>query len=75
MAGLRVYPNPVGDVLYVETSEAQPSAYRITNVLGQTLMDGVLNATEIDVAHLPDGLYFITVNGLISKFVKTSTLK
>lgn len=75
VAGLRVYPNPVGDVLYVETSEAQPSAYRITNVLGQTLMDGVLNATEIDVAHLPDGLYFITVNGLISKFVKTSTLK
>lgn len=84
MADLRVYPNPTNGLLHVETVHA-PSLlghieYRIVNVMGQTLMTGTFSAglsqgdspTVIDVSGLPEGLYFISINGLISKFVKST---
>ena len=79
LGALKVYPNPTEGFLCVETVHApslqgQTDEFRITNVLGQTLMMGE-TTSKIDVSALPDGLYFISVNGLISKFIKTSTLK
>ncbi|MBO6026255.1 MAG: T9SS type A sorting domain-containing protein [Bacteroidales bacterium] len=73
--GLRVYPNPTDDVLHLETmnTSSQPMEYRVTNMLGQVLMSGQ-TTNEINISALPDGLYFVNVNGLISKFVKTSAL-
>ena len=78
MADFRVYPNPTGDVITVETQciASLQTEYRVMNVLGQTLMTGNIHgeSQQIDVSGLPDGLYFISVNGVISKFVKTSSL-
>ena len=70
-----VYPNPTHNVLVVETQcfASQPIAteYRITNVMGQTLMSGIITAEiqQIDVTNLPDGMYFITVGDATRKFV------
>ena len=50
---------------------ASPAPYRINNVLGQTLLSGQM-VDEIDVSELSDGVYFINVNGLVTKFVKAS---
>ena len=71
-AGFRVYPNPTTGLLNVELTA--PGVYQITNVLGQTLMTGHINGESqpIDVSGLPEGIFFISVNGLVSKFVKTS---
>ena len=71
---LTVYPNPVSGILFVETVPA-PSlpaeTYRITNLMGQTLLQGSINTEnqQIDIANLPAGMYFINVGEQTAKFV------
>ena len=69
-----VYPNPTNGVLVVETvcTPSLPAAiYRITNLMGQTLMTGQITAEtqQIDVSNLQKGMYFITFAGETRKFV------
>ena len=71
---LTVYPNPTNGVLFVETRRAtslQNQTYRITNLMGQTIMTGQITAEpqQIDVSALPKGMYFITFAGETRKFV------
>ena len=78
--GLRVFPNPTNGILHVECASSLQliaAEYRITNVLGQTLMTGRLAGSDashristIDVSSLPAGLYLITVGELTQKFIK-----
>jgi len=72
---LTVYPNPVNGILFVETRRAtslqgQPE-YRITNLMGQTLLQGGISADcqQINIESLPAGMYFITVGETTRKFV------
>ena len=69
-----IYPNPTDGVLVVETQcfASHPTqTYRITNLMGQTLMSGTITAEtqQIDVSNLPQGMYFITVGEGTRKFV------
>ncbi|MBR5061273.1 MAG: leucine-rich repeat domain-containing protein, partial [Prevotella sp.] len=68
-----VYPNPTDGTLFVQTLHATslPTEYRIINMMGQTVLTGSLNAEtqQIDVSNLPQGMYFITVEGETRKFV------
>ena len=70
-----VYPNPTHGVLFVQTLRATSlqaeTVYRITNMMGQTLMTGKITAEtqQIDVSILPQGMYFITVGDGTGKFV------
>ena len=69
--GFLVYPNPTDGLLYiVETQNfaSLPLEYRITNLMGQTLMTGTVSET-IDVSTLPIGMYFITIDGATQKFI------
>lgn len=70
---LTVYPNPTHGILFVETRfiASQTNTYRITNTLGQTVLTGhVTDETQrIDVSNLPQGMYFITIDGMTHKFV------
>jgi hypothetical protein len=71
---LAVYPNPTDGVLFVETRRATSlpdQTYRITNLMGQTVLSGNITAEtqQIDVSNLPDGMYFITFAGETRKFV------
>ncbi len=68
------HPNPTNGVLFVETrhgTSLPTQTYRITNLMGQTLMTGQITSEteQIDVSGLPDGMYFITVGGTTRKFV------
>ena len=72
--GFTVYPNPTNGVLFVETQSiaSLPNpTYRITNLMGQTLLQGSINAENqrIDISMLPAGMYFISVGELTRKFV------
>ena len=69
--GFVVYPNPVNDMLFVES--ASGSAYRITNLLGQTLKSGHISADrqQIDVHDLTEGVYFITVGEITKVLLKS----
>ena len=69
-----IYPNPTNGVLVVETRRATSlptQTYRITNLMGQTLMTGTITAEtqQIDVSALPEGMYFISVGDMTRKFV------
>ena len=71
---LTVYPNPTDGVLFVEThSHASLSnqTYRITNLMGQTLLQGRITdeIQKINIESLPAGMYFITFAGETRKFV------
>jgi hypothetical protein len=69
-----VYPNPTNGILVVEAQNFAPlpnQTYRITNLMGQTVLTGSLNAEtqQIDVSTLPQGMYFITISGTTMKFM------
>ena len=69
-----VYPNPTNGVLFVETvctPSLPDQTYRITNLMGQTVLSGNINADnqQINVSSLPQGMYFITFAGETRKFV------
>ena len=69
-----VYPNPTNGVLFVETrhgTSLPDQTYRITNLMGQTVLSGNINAEnqQINVSSLPQGMYFITFADETRKFV------
>ena len=71
---LTVYPNPTNGVLFIETHDSASlpdQTYRISNLMGQTLMTGNITADtqQIAVPSLPQGMYFITVGDQTRKFV------
>ena len=71
---LTIYPNPTDGVLFVQTLRAtslHDDTYRITNLMGQTLLTGQITGEtqQIDVTALPQGMYFITVGEGTRKFV------
>ena len=72
---LVVYPNPANNILFVQTLRATSlpaeQEYRITNLMGQTLLQGNITAEkqQINIELLPAGIYFITFAGETQKFV------
>lgn len=73
--GFRVFPNPTSGIVHVvlpDPLEVQglvsPKEYRITNIMGLTLMAGPLN-DRIDLSKLPSGIYFITIGSKTQKLV------
>jgi hypothetical protein len=70
----RLYPNPVADYLNVSMSSFDATGkISIKTIAGVTLLS-VIDVEKIDVAELPQGMYFLIVEGnykkRIFKFVK-----
>ena len=68
-----VYPNPTNGIIAIQHSSFRihHSEFRITNLMGQTVLSGNINADnqQINVSSLPQGMYFITVGDMTRKFV------
>ena len=74
--GFKIYPNPTDGIIVVETQyiaslQNGQTEYRITNLMGQTLMTGRITeeAQKIDVSVLQAGIYFITFVGETQKII------
>jgi hypothetical protein len=73
---LTIYPNPASSIISIESTKYQLESIRIEDVLGQEIyyLQPQNNKTEIDISHLPSGIYIIQLqskNGVVSKkFVK-----
>jgi hypothetical protein len=68
---LKVYPNPVSDVLTIEASAT--GTYDILNLLGQQVLHGKTPPSGVgglDVSALPQGTYFLKIGEAQVKFVK-----
>ena len=62
-SGLKVFPNPASDYIFVETKDIELSKIRIFNSFGLCVYfkeSLVINRT-IDISHLPSGIYFLMV--------------
>ena len=71
-----VYPNPASGVVFVRLPQCDSpttvqTEYRITNLMGQTLLQGsiIADCQQINIESLPTGLYFISVGETTLKFV------
>jgi parallel beta-helix repeat protein len=67
---MKVYPNPVKDVLNIENSKDE--AITILNALGQVVktFSKANHLDGLNVAALPKGVYFIKIDNTITQFVK-----
>jgi len=68
-----VYPNPTSGQLTIKTSTYIPgSEYRIIDLSGQQVANGLLNsnATHVDITPLSNGLYFIEIPGKRNQSLK-----
>ena len=56
-----IYPNPTTNHITLSSTDAFET-YNIVDITGKTVLKGTLNSkSEIDVAALPDGLYFLSL--------------
>jgi hypothetical protein len=60
---LKAYPNPVIDILLLETDEKQ-QRYQVINMQGEVVLNGNITAVlqEIDFTNLPNGVYLLSVD-------------
>ena len=69
-SSINVYPNPVNNVLFIETNEASKAeifAITGTKMTEKTLQKG---KNQLDVSSLPKGVYIIKVNNSTFKVIK-----
>jgi internalin-related protein len=63
---IKIYPNPVADILYLSATASTIHIYDIYGI-------EVARATDTDkvgVSHLPDGVYIVRADGTVAKMVK-----
>ncbi|MFM2269400.1 MAG: hypothetical protein RL757_2841 [Bacteroidota bacterium] len=69
VAGVKLYPNPVSDVLFVENVLGQD--VEIINSIGQTIMkEQAVEQTSFSMAQFSNGIYFVKIGNKAFKFVK-----
>jgi len=54
------YPNPVQDILHIQ-AEGAVNAVRVYNIHGVVVAQALNNAREINLSHLPTGVYMVRV--------------
>ncbi|RZS99867.1 T9SS type A sorting domain-containing protein [Aquimarina brevivitae] len=67
--GIRLFPNPVEEELTVINSSGNPIQYKVFNLLGQLVNAGKddLERFPINVANNKSGMYFITIEDMVTK--------
>lgn len=65
-----VYPIPCDEVLYLNSTDMLNQTYKIVNTNGQTLKNGKLENSCIDVSQLNSGLYILVCNENTIRFIK-----
>ena len=55
-----LYPNPVQDVLHIK-AEGAVNAVRVYNIHGAVVAQALNNVREINLSHLPTGVYMVRI--------------
>jgi hypothetical protein len=63
-----ISPNPVKDILNVDGVKLM-SEYTIYSVAGKQLLTGIYTV-PVDLGSLSSGVYFLSINGQIARFIK-----
>jgi hypothetical protein len=68
---LKIYPNPVGDDLFIEFNSSYPAQATMTDLLGRTINSTFFNGSiNIPVVHLTNGIYLLKIKAGGREIVK-----
>jgi len=69
---LDVYPNPTTGIINLFLASGYSSTkFEVVDLTGKVVLFGMVNSKlELDVSHLPKGIYYLNVARMTSKFVK-----
>jgi len=67
-SSVKLYPNPVSNMLHIETDSSITPEINIYSIQGALLMNAKGN--QIDVSSLPNGIYMAKIDGVFRKIVK-----
>lgn len=69
-----LFPNPASDILKIRGYDFSGYNYKIINLLGETILSGIIENNAISVSELNSGIYFLQVsegaNVFVRKFVR-----
>jgi len=70
---LSITPNPVNQRFVLQQPEGLIGNFKIVNILGQVVLNGSAQAKslQIDISHLPQGLYVLTTATQTVKLIKS----
>ena len=69
-AGLRIYPNPVGNELHFDSAAGPNADLVIYDITGRMMRCDMRSGNTIDVSELPGGVYILKCGSLRGRFVK-----
>ena len=61
LTSIHVYPNPAADFVTIQGLSGDVNSIELVDLTGQTIIE--TSATRLDLSNLPEGVYFIQVNG------------
>tara|TARA_B100001059_G_scaffold224775_1_gene251268 strand:+ start:56 stop:1207 length:1152 start_codon:yes stop_codon:yes gene_type:complete len=69
---LKVYPNPIHDMLTIEISSLRDTTYELYTMIGELVISGELNSklNTIDLSSLASNIYILKVNNKSLRIVK-----
>ena len=70
ISNIVVYPNPVGDDIYIDGMNLNGYSYYILNQLGNIVLESQLSNNTIDVSSLVNGFYILLIGEMRIKIVK-----
>ena len=66
-----IYPNPATNFIRIATEDQQTLHVRLYALTGQLLSDSYCQPNEeVNISHLPSGIYFVKVNDMTYKLLK-----
>jgi hypothetical protein len=71
----KIFPNPTRDIIFIEGYIERATNIQLLNNLGKVVMTSDINfkgviSKQIDISHLPMGVYFIHIKNSIEKIIK-----
>ena len=74
--GIIMYPNPVSDILRIESSESSLFTFQLFNVAGERVTQNKVmsDSFELNVSEIPKGIYFITIKHLSTGIVESQKI-
>lgn len=69
---LEIFPNPTNSSIYLKFESIQKINFQLLNLTGQPVLTGIANSDfhEVDIAHLPEGVYFLKIGEEVKKVLK-----
>ena len=70
--GITIYPNPASEVLNISSQKAQIQSFSLTDAAGRKVLGAKIDSQngQINIAHLPKGVYILTLNTKDQTIVK-----